>query len=1287
VSIGVVAAAMSASTAAAADIYVPQGGDLQAAINRAVPGDRILLQPGATFVGNFKLPDKGSSSVYITIRSAAADLLLPPDGVRIRPSDAVNLPVIKSPNTVSALVASPGAHHWRLQFLEFRANDRGYGDIISLGSGSSSQNLLSQVPHDLILDRVYVHGDPVIGQKRGIAVHSGATWILNSHISDIKAVGIDTQAIMGYNGPGPWTFINNYLEATGENFLLGGASPKIQGLVPADIEFSRNYVFKPIEWRNPILAKPAGVSATPSAGGSLPAGTFSYRVLAGMKTAQDQWAYSPRSTEVLAATAAGGSVTVTWAPVPNATRYRVYRGPSAGAQDRYFEVTGTTFVDTGTLAGVAGSGSSMNGTLWQVKNLLELKLGSRVVIDGNVMENTWLAAQTGYAVLFTPRNQDDTSPWVYLRDVTFSRNIVRHAGSGFQIEGYDSEHASQQTQRIVIRGNLFDDISAKRWGGDGRFVQIGNAPRDITIDHNTIVHDGQFIYVYGGNIGAGQPVDGLVATNNLAKHNTYGIMGAGRTYGNDTINAYFPDAVILRNTFAGGSASKYPAGNEFPTVAYWQSQFTDFAQQDYRLAAASPYIGSGTDGGDLGAPIAELAEIDAVVVSGGVGTAPALPPVQISTQSLPDGQAGVAYSQMLSATGGSGDYTWSVASGELPAGVALGASGTVAGTPSQAGTATFTVRVADAADSSMAAAATLTLRVAAAPLSIVTSALPSADAGTAYTAMLAASGGTTPYVWRVAGGALPPGLSLSGSGSLAGTPAAGGAYDVTISVDDGAGVSAERAFTLTVAAAKVPPTVALTMPLDGQRFTGSTLMVAASPADSDGTVVRVDFYANAVLVASSSSAPWLATWANIVPGAYTVSAVATDDSGLTGTSAPASVTIEAPAPPPPPPSPPPPPPPPPPSGGDDRIVVHAADGVRVAGRWSRLIDATAATGYKLSSVDLGREAATALASPADYFETTFTAAANTAYHVWVRMRARNNSVTNDAIWVQFSDSVNGAGQPLYRIGSTSALLVNLEACNGCGVSGWGWMDSAPGVPQTDVAFAGGGTHVVRVQMRQDGAEVDQIVLVPVSSGGGAPGANRDDTTIVPANPGTPSDIVVYAADVPAAALRGGWSLAASSESPGGKRLVNADRGKTTKTAMPSPSDSIEIAVPAVGKTPYRVWLRMRALNDSASNDSVWVQYSDAVLSNNIPVYPLGSSSAQGLTLAGCLGCKPDGWGWTNGDLQPVPTVMFRSNGLHTIRIQPRDDGAFIDQIVLSPANYLDTPPGSMTNDTTAVPKP
>ena len=82
------------------------------------------------------------------------------------------------------------------------------------------------------------------------------------------------------------------------------------------------------------------------------------------------------------------------------------------------------------------------------------------------------------------------------------------------------------------------------------------------------------------------------------------------------------------------------------------------------------------------------------------------------------------------------------------------------------------------------------------------------------------------------------------------------------------------------------------------------------------------------------------------------------------------------------------------------------------------------------------------AIPQNYFEATFSAEANTLYHVWLRLRASSNSKANDSVWVQFSDALGTAGTPVWRIGSSSGLAVNLEACSGCGVSGWGWSDGA-----------------------------------------------------------------------------------------------------------------------------------------------------------------------------------------------------------------------------------------------------
>ena len=228
-------------------IIVPAGGDLQQAIDRARPGDVILLAAGATYLGNITLPNKPGNQ-FITIRTASRDEL-PRAGQRVLPSHAAHLAKIKSPNTQPALRTAPGAHHWRLQLLEFPSTRDGIGDIITLGDGSSAQRSLQEVPFELIVERCFIHGDPEKGQKRGIALNSASTTIVDSYVSDIKAKGQDSQAIAGWNGPGPYKIENNYLEAAGENFMLGGADPAIHGLIAQDVTFRRNHLSKPVAWR------------------------------------------------------------------------------------------------------------------------------------------------------------------------------------------------------------------------------------------------------------------------------------------------------------------------------------------------------------------------------------------------------------------------------------------------------------------------------------------------------------------------------------------------------------------------------------------------------------------------------------------------------------------------------------------------------------------------------------------------------------------------------------------------------------------------------------------------------------------------------------------------------------------------------------------------------------------------------------------------------------------------------------------------------------------------------
>jgi hypothetical protein len=118
-------------------------------------------------------------------------------------------------------------------------------------------------------------------------------------------------------------------------------------------------------------------------------------------------------------------------------------------------------------------------------------------------------------------------------------------------------------------------------------------------------------------------------------------------------------------------------------------------------------------------------------------------------------------------------------------------------------------------------------------------------------------------------------------------------------------------------------------------------------------------------------------------------------------------------------------------------------------------------------------------------------------------------------------------------------------------------------------------------------------------------------------------------------------------------------------------------------------MRIEALNNSKYNDSLWVQFSDA-LSGGSSIYPMNTTSGLDVNLAtDATGNSDVQWGWQNTAywLSEPTTVTFATSGTHTMRIQVREDGVEFDQIVLSSAQFLTAAPGSVTNDSTIVPKP
>jgi hypothetical protein len=229
-------------------IKLDRNGDFQRALNNAKPGDTIVLEAGAAYTGPFTLPTK-SGDEFITIQTSRAAELS--ENVRVTPSQAALFAKLQSSENGSPIVkTAAGAHHYKFIGLEFSTAgpEVKINDLVRLGE-SNLQKTLDDVPHHIVIDRSFIHGFPTQDVQRGISLNSANTDITNSHISDIHGKGFDTQAICGWNGPGPFKIINNYLEGAGENIMFGGSNPSIPNLVPSDIEIRDNHVFKPMSWK------------------------------------------------------------------------------------------------------------------------------------------------------------------------------------------------------------------------------------------------------------------------------------------------------------------------------------------------------------------------------------------------------------------------------------------------------------------------------------------------------------------------------------------------------------------------------------------------------------------------------------------------------------------------------------------------------------------------------------------------------------------------------------------------------------------------------------------------------------------------------------------------------------------------------------------------------------------------------------------------------------------------------------------------------------------------------
>ena len=509
---------------------VPVGASLQTALDMAATADptrthQVVIDPGVRPVSPrvpFVLPPRPDGATgWVVIRSSQ-----PLPERRIEPLDAGLLPVLEAlggGDPTPALVGGTGQadrptaqtvpHHYWLRGLEFRpAPGHSPTALVQIGDLTFRDGQWvpwlehpGLTPHHLVFDQVYAHGLPDVACRRGLALQGAHIAVLRSHVGDCKDQGVDTQAIWGYNGIGPYWIEDNYLEAAAECVMFGG-SDNWGPIVPADITIRRNTFSKPLGWR---------------------------------------------------------------------------------------------------------------GTGWTVKNLFELKNARRVLVEGNVFERCWEAAQGGFAVQLTPRNQDGNAPWSTVEDVTIRYNLFREVAGGFNCLAADA-NPSGRLSRVFIHDNLV--LADRTFGNAAMFRPITHGSisiLDLVIAHNTFWGTPATLAFTGDGPGRHE---GFVLRDNICAMGDYGFAGTGTGDGDTTLARYYSLPLVRRNAFVGASSGNWQSQPEnlFPASV----SFVDAANGNYRLAAGDPLRGQATDGKDIGA---DLDALDASLVPAAIPTPTPLP--------------------------------------------------------------------------------------------------------------------------------------------------------------------------------------------------------------------------------------------------------------------------------------------------------------------------------------------------------------------------------------------------------------------------------------------------------------------------------------------------------------------------------------------------------------------------------------------------------------------------------------------------------------------------------------
>jgi len=395
-----------------AKLVVAAGGSLQAALDKAQPGDTIVLQAGATFRGPFRLPNKtaGTGWIYV-VSSHLANL--PPPGTRVTPANAAYMPRIEAPNGLNALSTVANSHHFRFVGIEFApapATTQIYA-VVAIGGSDTSPATLA---HHIVFDRCYVHGNPNSNDRRGIEMDGAYVAVVDSYISGFQdaSAGADSQGLGAFNTTGPLQIRNNYIEAATENVMFGGADSRSAALVPTSIEIRNNHFFKPLSL--------------------ISSSTYAVKNLLEFKTARRVWVTGNTFENNPLKSQAGFALLI--------TPRNAGKAPWSVTSD--IAIVGNTFINVGSGFNIAGmNDANLPPTLMTERILIRdnvvgvtglngaagrafqfLNGGDNYIVDHNTINNTALTPISTVVAVGTDRK---------ISNFVFTNNLSTHTAYGF----------------------------------------------------------------------------------------------------------------------------------------------------------------------------------------------------------------------------------------------------------------------------------------------------------------------------------------------------------------------------------------------------------------------------------------------------------------------------------------------------------------------------------------------------------------------------------------------------------------------------------------------------------------------------------------------------------------------------------------------------------------------------------------------------------------------------------------------------------------------------------------